>query len=330
MATIRDIAKKAKVSVGTVSRYLGGTMKVKPETAERIDQAVKDMNYVRNSSAASIKTKRSNVVALVFPSMQSLIFGEIAEAINNALSERGYILTTYTTGDELEKEVWATEKMREQRIAGAIFITEPMGDKSTDHLELLEKSGIKTLLINRFFGVNDFNCISADYASGLEQIAEHLKEEGYRKVGLLGGWPDQNHSVVDRVALVEAAGKQGLDFSEEDAKYMYYQEELVKEKTLEMLRDGVDAIVIVSDRWAVEVLDIVEQEGLRIPEDVAVIGMGNTKYAKIRRMTSLDIGLKQLGETAAETLLASFDGAEIERYREIESELVVRGTSKRK
>jgi LacI family transcriptional regulator len=330
MATIRDIAKIAKVSVGTVSRYLSGSMKVKPGTAARIDQAVKDTNYVRNYSAAAIKTKTSHMVALAFPSMQSLVFGEIAEAISNTLTKNGYILTTATTGDDLDQEKRATEKMREQRVAGAIFVTEPMGNKDVSHLQLLEQSGIKTLVINRFFEENELRSISVDFHRGIDLVVEHLKEEGYKKLGLISGWPEQNQSVVDSQAMMDAAKKYGLEYDKQCEKYMYYKDEMIHKQVEELVVYGVDALVVISDRWAIEVMDAVEKLGLRVPEDIAVVGMGNTKYAKIRNMTSLDIKLKQLGEEAAETLLACIRGDEVLVYQEIEPSLVVRSTTKRK
>jgi len=329
MATIRDIAKLANVSVGTVSRYLNGTMRVKPETAQRIDAAVKQTGYVRNYSAAAIKTKTSNTVALVFPSMQSLMFGEIAEGISATLTENGYILTTYTTGDRLENEVWATEKMREQRIAGAIFVTEPIGNKEVEHLILLEKTGIKTLMINRFFEENDFTSISVNFKTGMDCIVKHLKIEGYQSIGVVSGWPEQNQSREFVEAIRMATNKYNLDFDQRKMKYMYYKEDLIFKKTKELIAENADAIICVSDRSAIDALLCIEELGLKAPQDVAIVGVGNTKYAKIRKMTSLDVGLKRLGEEAAKTLLASINGAPYKKFQQVQPELMIRSTTKR-
>lgn len=326
--TIRDIAKKANVSVGTVSRYLNGTMHVKPETAERIDRAVKEMDYVRNYSAASIKTKTSNIIALVFPSMQSLMFGEIAEAISGALNRRGYILTTYTTGDQLENEIWATEKMREQRIAGAIFITEPIGKRGSEHLSILEQTGIKTLMINRFFKENVFPSISVNIQAGLDYTVKHLKEVGYQSIGMVVGWPEQNQSQEFVKGLQIASKKYDLAFDQDKIKFMYYKEQLIFQRTKELLASNTDAIIFVSDRSAIEALIGIEEAGLKSPQDVAIVGVGNTKYAKIRSMTSLDIRLQTLGEEAAKTLLASIEGEPYKHYQEIQPHLVVRNTTR--
>lgn len=327
MTTIRDIAEKAKVSVGTVSRYLNGTMRVKPETADRIDKAVADTNYVRNYSAASIKTKQSNTIALVFPSMQSLIFGEMAEAISQELSQEGFILTTYTTGDEQEKEKWAAEKMREHRVAGAIFITEPIGDKDESHLKSLEKSHIKVLTINRYFKENAFASISADFRQGMDLVVAHLKKTGKKKLGLLCGWPEQNQSKVYVEAFKRACLAEGLPCHPDHIKYMYYKEERIIEKTHALLDKGVDGIITVSDRSAIEALALVEKEGLE--DQVEVVGMGNTKYAKMKDMTSLDAMLKKLGRQAARTLLAMIREEPYPAYQEIHPQLVVRGQRKK-
>jgi DNA-binding LacI/PurR family transcriptional regulator len=326
MPTIRDIAKLANVSIGTVSRYLNGTMQVKPETAQRINQAVKEMNYVRNYSAASIKTKISNTIALVFPSMQSLMFGEIAEAVSATITNKGYILTTYTTGDALENEIWATEKMREQRIAGAIFITEPIGNKSIDHLLMLEQTGIKTMMINRYFQESDFTSISVNFRTGMDHIVKHLKQEGYQSIGLVTGWPEQNQSQQFIEGIKLATQKYHFPYDPEKIKFMYYKEHLIIARTQELVAAGTDAIVFVSDRSAMEALIAMEELGIRCPQDIALIGVGNTKYAKIRNLSSLDIPLKKLGEEAANTLLATIEGKPYQKYQEIQPNLVARNT----
>lgn len=327
MTTIRDIAKNAGVSVGTVSRYLNGTMKVKPETADRIDQAVRDLDYVRNYSAATIKTKTSNVVALVFPSMQSLMFGEIAEAISNTLSRSGYILNTFTTGDNLRREQWAAEKIRELRVAGAVFVTEPIGNKDISHLHALEQSGIRTVMINRFYGESEFECINVDYAGGIGQVMDHLFQRGCRLPGMVCGWPRQNQSVVQAEAFRRSLLRHGLSPEPEQVKYMYYKEKLIQRKVHELLDMGADAIIAVSDRSSVEVNAVLEQAGKRIPEDVALVSLGNTRFAKILRMTALDLKLGELGEKAARMLLARMEGKPGGGIETIVPELVVRRTS---
>ncbi|MHB1394818.1 MAG: LacI family DNA-binding transcriptional regulator [Clostridia bacterium] len=330
MKTINDVAKLAKVSKGTISRYLNGTLKLKEETKQRIETAIAETNYVPSKIAASIKTKNSNTIALVIPSTSNLTFAEIAEAINDTIAPMGYSMVIYTTNDKLELEKQATNKIRENRLDGAIFITEPNGDKDMSHIDLLEESGIKTLMINRFYEPNKYSNISVDYYKGVKEVVKYLTKMDYRKIGLILGWEHQYQSDIYKKGYIDIMKEMGLDTDEKLMKYCNYNEEETKEVVNELIKIGADAFFTISEKSAFIALDIVEQQNIEIPDKMAIVGSGNTEFSRLIKMTSLDGKGELIGKKAAQMLLDKMKGNEEDTFQLIKTDLVVRNTTIKK
>lgn len=330
MTTINDVAKIAKVSKGTISRYLNGTLKPKEETIKRIEEAIAETHYCPNKIAASIKTKNSNTIALVIPSTKNITFAEIAEAINNEISDKGYSMVIYTTNDKLELEKQATAKIRENRLDGAIFITEPQGDKDMSHIDLLEEDGIKTLMINRFYEPNEYSNISIDYYSGVKEVIRYLNKMDYKRIGLILGWEKQDQSEVYKKSYLDAIAELGLPIDEELLQYSNYDEGKTKEIVNRLIDYGADAIFTISDRAALIALDVAEQRGIRIPEELAIVGSGNTDFSRLIKMTSLDGKGEVIGRKAAEILLEKMKEPEEESFFLLETDMIARSTTRMK
>jgi LacI family transcriptional regulator len=329
MATINDVAKIANVSKGTISRYLSGTLKLKEETIQRIEAAIKETNYIPNKIAASIKTKNSNTIALVIPSTKNITFAEIAEAINDVISQQGYSMVIYTTNDKLEMEKQATNKIREHMLDGAIFITEPKGDKDMSHIDLLEKNGIKTLLINRFYEPNVYSNISVDYYKGVREVVKYLTDTNYKKIGIVLGWEHQDQSEIYKKAYIDQLREMHKDIDKKMMIYCDYDEEKTKDVVSDLIKLGADAIFTISDRSALIALDIIEQKNLQIPEQVAIVGSGNTEFSRLIKMTSMDGKGELIGKKAAKMLLNKMKGLEEDTFQLIKTNLVVRNTTRK-
>lgn len=330
MSTINDVAKLAKVSKGTISRYLSGTLKIKEETVNRIEAAIKETNYIPNKTAASIKTKNSNTIAIVIPSTKNITFAEIAESINEVIAQQGYSMVIYTTGDTLEKEKIAAHKIRENRLDGAIFITEPNGNKDMSHIDDLEANGIKTLMINRFYEPNKYSNLSVDYYNGVKEVVKYLTEIEYKKIGLILGWEHQDQSEIYKNGYMDQMKEMGLSIDKNMMMYCKYFEQETKDVVNELIKRGADAIFTISDRSALIALDIVEQKNIEIPEKMAIVGSGNTDFSRLIKMTSLDGKGEKIGEEAANMLLDKMKGNEENTFQVIKTNLVIRNTTRKK
>lgn len=329
MVTIKDVARIAGVNKSTVSRYLNGSLKLKDETVKRIEAAIKETHYIPNKAAAAIKTKKSNTIAIVIPSTKNITFAEIAEAINDVIALKGYSMVIYTTDDNLEKEKNAAFKILENRFSGAIFITEPKGDKDMSHIDLLEENNIKTVLINRFYEENKYSNISINYYDGVKKVIKYLNGLNYDKVGLILGWKNQDQSKIYLKAYKDAYKELGVGYSKNMVYYSDYDVEKIRGLIKELIKKKVDAIFTVSDRSALIALEVIEEEGLRIPEDIAVIGSGNTEFSRLIKMTSLDGRGEEIGKEAAEVLIEKLRGKKYNNFILMNSNVVVRNTTRK-
>lgn len=329
MTTINDVAKLAGVSKAAISRYLSGTLKPREETIKRIEAAIAQTNYIPNRMAASIRTKTSNTIAIVIPASKNIAFAEISDAINEEIAQYGYSMVTYTTNEKIEQEKLASYKIRENRLDGAIFITEPKGDKDMSHIDLLEESGIKTLMINRQYGPNKYSTISVDISNGLKDVMKYLTELGYEKIGLILGWKDQDQTRTYKKAYKEQMKEMNKTVDENLIMYSEFEELETRKVVKELIKNGADAIYTASDRLALIALEELEEYNIEIPEKMAVVGYGNTQFSKLVKMTSLDGKGEQLGKEAAQMLLKKLRGLEEEKFQLLDTSLVVRNTTRK-
>lgn len=329
MTTINDVAKLAGVSKAAISRYLSGTLKPKEETIKRIEAAIAETNYTPNRMAASIRTKTSNTIAIVIPSAKNIAFAEMTEAINDELAPYGYSMVTYTTNEKLEQEKLAANKIRENRLDGAIFITEPKGDKDMSHIDLLEESGIKTLFINRFFEPNKYDNISIDCYNGGKEVVKYLIETNHKKIGLILGWENQDQSELYKKAYKDQLLEMGLEIDESLIDYCNFEEAKTRIIVDQLIERDADSIFAISDRTALIALDVLEEKNIEVPDIISVVGYGNTQFSKLVKMTSLDGKGELIGKMAAQLLLIKLRGIDVSVFELLSTSLVTRKTTKK-
>ncbi len=326
MATIKDIAQRVGVSTCTVSRYINGKIRVREETAARIDQAIKDLDYYKNYSAVSLKTNSSKIIALIIPSLKNLLFAEIAENVVRVLEKQGYTIVTFTTDNQFQKEKEAVRKLMELRVAGAIFITLPYGYTNGDHIRLLEKQGIQCLMINRFFEENEFTSVSTDFYQGARLAVAYLLGRGCRRLSLVSGAPGQPQSEAYVEGFREALTEKGLELESNLIKYCYYDEEKMQDVTRELIGEGADGLFCISDYMALAALEVTEHKPFRSGR-VCLLSSGNTRFAELGNFSSLDHKARDLGRTGAEMLLEKIEGRPDVQFVLIQPEVVDRSAA---
>lgn len=326
MATIKDIALRVGVSTCTVSRYINGKIKVKDETAARIDQAIQDLNYYKNYSAVSLKTNSSKIVALVIPSLKNLLFAEVAESVIQVLEKQGYTMMTMTTDNRFQKEKDAVHKLMELRVAGAMFLTLPYDYTNGEHIRLLENQGVQCLMVNRFYEPNEFSSVSTDFYRGAQLAVEYLASRGCKRISLVSGAPGQPQSEAYEQGFRDGMAAMGLPYDPDLVKYCYYDEQKMKDVTRELLDDGVDGIFCLSDYMALAALEVADLRPFRSGK-VCLLSSGNTRFSELGHFSSLDQQSRQLGTMGAEMLLQKIAGALEKDFFLLPPEVVDRSAS---
>lgn len=327
MATIKDIAERVGVSTCTVSRYINRKIVVKEETARKIDEAIRDLDYHKNYMAVSLKTRSSRIIALVIPSLKNIFFAEIADNIATVLEQHGYSMITFTTDNDIDKEKNTCDKMLEMGVAGAIFMTLPFAYRDGEHIERLRTHKIAVLMVNRFFSPGEFPAIATDFRAGVRQGTELLLARGSRRPGLIVGAEDHPQSDVYREAFIETLQEAGLDQGSAHVKYCYFNARQMERVTDELLDEGVDAIFGISDFTSLSSLSRIRARGLEMPRDIMLIGSGNTQFSELVDITSLDSRTDLLGLEGAKMMLSMLRGRTVEPFVSVPPDIVERGST---
>lgn len=269
--TMKDVAKEAGVSLGTVSKVING-IPVGEEYRKKVEQAIKELDYHLNAYARGLKSNRTNTIAAILPTIAHPYFGLIAHCINSSLQKRGYQMLLCDTDYDNEKEQEMIRMAEQNKVDGIITLTyDP---------KLEVPSEINSVSIDRYLGAN-IPCVASDNYAGGRLAAEKLMENGCRKLAFLRVGSsivgETNKRKDGFVAACEAAGVPYEIKNLEDARDGTVFDPMAEFAVFldDHLQDGVlefDGIFCVTDRLAYQIVQLLRLMGLRVPEDVQVIG----------------------------------------------------------
>lgn len=328
MVTIKDVAKRAGVSVATVSRVLNKSGPVSPEAAERIHEAANALHYVPHGGARSLITSKTSTIGVLLPDLYGGFFSEMIRGIDQTAQHHGYHLLL--SGSHNRKaEMEAAMRAMRGRTDGVIAMS-PHFDAAT-LVENLPPS-LPVILLSCEARDEDYQVIAIDNVGGAEAMVRHLVKLGHRRIAMVMG--EKGHfDTAERLqgyrhALVEAGitpderyEAQG-DFSEASG-HRAVQELLA-------LPDRPTAIFCANDSMAIGGLAAVHDAGLRVPEDMTVVGFDDIPLAHYMSppLSSVHVPVFEMGERAVTRLIAALKGEPVSerRHERLPTRLVVRSS----
>lgn len=329
MVTIRDVAKEAGVSVATVSRIINNKGAASVETIAHVKKVIEEMNYKPNSLAKSLSNQKSDVIALLVPTLNNPFFPELVREIENAANRMGYHIYLCNSDDERSKVKYYLNYMVDHFVAGAIINSLHVEDKD---LALLEESGIKTVTIDRSSVYHSYSSIAVDHVSGAKKAVSHLlKDQQDERVVFISG-PKDEQSAKDRLFGFESAL---LDKHEKVDRIIVYGDfgmESGYEAITSLFEQGVqfDSIFSSNDAMAFGAMRACFERGLNIPKDVRIVGYDNTSFSNYSNppLSTVDQKKADIGKLAVNELLRLLKNnkAQPEKYT-LEPNLVIRDSS---
>lgn len=326
-ATIKDVAALAGVSSATVSRVLDDHPDISQETKERVRSACAQLGYVRNSAARGLAGQATHTIGVIVPDVSNPYFSDLATAIEQAAAEQGYRMLLSNSMRDAKQELQAIDGFLSRQIDG-ILISSLSPDNQDAHRAVLGD------LPCVYIGVNhDGQCsyVAGDNQAGAYRAARYLVELGHRDLVFLGGrersMTREQRAAGFRQALREA-GLAGREFvvpqarATENSQWSY-------ETAMELFRrDPPDAILAFSDVVALRAMEAAEACGIRIPQDVSLVGYDNISFAALPRVHLTTVSQKkfQQGRMAVEQLLQQIRGDRRQSVHLIQPELIVRST----
>jgi len=330
-STIKDIARLAGVSPMTVSRVLNRRPGVKEETRRRVLDIVQRLGYRPSLVARSLVTKRSETLGVIITTIRNPLYLEMAQAMEDKARAMGYNLLLASTHYDRELEARQIEELRSRGVDGLIITSAHVEDPKV--AELAEE-GFPVVLVNRrvlrpdLRGKVDF--VGVDNRKGAMEAVEHLLRMGHRRVGIISG---RRESSVTRERLEgakEAFRRHGLQLKEEWVVEGYFQRASAYEaaQRLLQLEERPTAIFAMGDYMAFGVYDAALQLGLRVPEDLALVGFNDIDFSSMRAvgLTTVHHSIARMGELAVEVLLERIGGRPPGRVVILEPRLVIRSS----
>ncbi|KGI70493.1 LacI family transcriptional regulator [Mycolicibacterium rufum] len=304
MTTMGDVARLAGVSASTVSHVLNGTRKVDAATRQRVEAAIAETGYRRNVAARSLAGGRSHTVGLSISALTNPYFGSLVHAVEQALSDAGYVLIVGDSHDAAEPERRVTDSLLDRQVDGMIVAPAAGSEHST--LPGIARTGTPLVLIDRMLDV-DCDQVGPENAASAQMLTEHLLDRGHRRIAVVRGIPGISSTTERFDGYVAALASRGIAVdptlvlegrsSTDDAER--------EVRALMASANRPTALVSMNNAMTIGTLKAVQHLGLSIPDDVAFVCYDDFEWSDLfsPRLTAAGQDVQTIGATAAELLL---------------------------
>ncbi len=303
--TIKDIARDLNVSVSTVSRALRGMPDVNPQTMKEILRHAEKIDYQPNMAALSLVKKQTHTIGVIVPNLDYFCANAI-RGIDEAALEAGYTVMICQSNESYGREVVNTQRLMSSSVDGLI-VSLSNESNNIDHFKRFMKKEIPIVFFDRVHPDLYAPNVVLDNTHGGEEAVQHLIEQGCRRIVLL-----RSHSTVSVMTLREngyraAHKKAGLPVDESLIIHCDFNQESAYQATLQLFgkRIPFDGIFTVSDRLALGAYSAVKEKGLRIPEDVAIVGFNDEPIMNLLtpKLSSVAQPAFEMGRRAARVFI---------------------------
>ena len=325
MASIKDVAKKANLSVATVSRVMGNKEHVTEKTRKKVEAAIAELNYQPNVTARRLRERKTNCIIVIVPDICNTFFPEVFRGIESVAMKRDYRVLLEDIQNDVEIERKIFNSLPQKQVDGVISLTAKTERKIIESVadeyplviagQFLEDTEIPHVGINNFKAAQD--------------AVEHLLKLGHTRIAHISG-PIGRSIFMDRMrGYCSALERAGL---EADSQFIFYGAHTFESGyelagQIMRLEDPVTAIFAGSDEMAAGAMKALKAAGKRIPEDYAVVGFDDVRIASIvePEITTIYQPKQEMGAKAMEMLFDIMDGKTLENNRVIlEHKLMIR------
>ncbi|NHC14796.1 LacI family DNA-binding transcriptional regulator [Motilibacter deserti] len=328
--SIKQVAQHAGVSVGTVSNVLNRPEMVAASTRQRVQASIRELGFVRNESARALRSGRSRTVGLVVLDVANPFFTDVARGAEAVTDEQGSVVSLCNSGDDPERERRHLERLEEQRVQG-LLIT-PV-DTGSPRLDQLVERGMRVVLVDRRSGRDNRCSVAVDDVLGGRLAGSHLAEQGHRRIAFVGG-PTSIRQVADRLdGVSRAAEEAGVALRVLETPSLTVNAGRAAGEAIAELpvSQRPTSVTCANDLLALGLLQEMTRRGLRVPQDVAIVGYDDIDYAAAAAvpLSSVRQPRELLGRIAAELLFEEINSPEDHEHRQVvfEPELAVRESS---
>ncbi len=304
MPTIRDVAAYARVSPSTVSHVLNGTRFVDPGTEGRVRAAIEALGYRPNSVARSLRRRTTGTIGLLVPDISNPFFADVARSIEDAGFSEGYNVILCNSDGSETKEIAYIDVLLSKQVDGLILIS---SGSRPDPLQVILNAGAPVVVADRELGGLPVDQVLVDNEQGGYLAGQYLARLGHRRIGCIAGPEGLTLSVERITGFRRALAEAGIEWSASTVVHgdFHYASGEVSMRELLRRELGLTAVFAANDVMAVGAVNVLIRSGLRVPDDVSVVGFDNTlqSYAIVPSITTVAQPVAELGEISISLLL---------------------------
>jgi LacI family sucrose operon transcriptional repressor len=321
--TSQDVADLAGVSVTTVSFVInkksGGNVRISEETRRRVWEAVNVLNYRPSSAARALRTKRSGLLALVLPHLQTSYHPLLATSVQNAAKQQDFDIIIHTTQNKIRREKDLLKTVLSRDVDGVIVHAV---QQTSDDIERLVEAGISVVIHGNCPRHPFVDNVMIDEVKAVEEIVSYLIDKGHERIGIISGPVATWIGRLRKEGYLNALRSRGIPLEDEliyDAASWTLGAGTLGMQSLLALSEPPTAVFAASDPLAAEALLVALDTGLSVPEDVAIAGIDDTPEATMvrPRLTTIHKDVNLLGATATQLLMERIESEELLPARQI-------------
>ena len=312
MVTIKDIAKKANVSIGTVSHVINKNRFVSDGVIKRVTDAMEELDYYPNLMAGSLRRKSTRTIGLIIPDISNLLFSALTKEIEKILFAANYNTIICSSEFDEKIELECLETLRMKMVDGLILI--PVSFRS-QYIDKIKKIKIPMVALDRMPDM-DIDVVQNDNYSGGRQAAEHLIELGHKKIGFIDRFSDHSHSIDRRRGFLKVLRDNSIGIKEDfyirahglDFKDGYRAINRILDK-----KDMPTAIFTINDTTALGSIKAIYDRNLKVPKDISIIGYDDIAICNFSspRLTTIHYPQKDVSKFVCKKVLSRIEkGAE--------------------
>jgi LacI family transcriptional regulator len=327
--TIRDVAKAANTSVGSISNYLNNTKRVSENTRERIDRAIDELGFIPNSAVRVVLGGRSHAIGFIIPDAGNPFLTEVARGIEDVAIDARNVVIICNTASDPNREAHYARALSEMRVVGAIV----MALSTTEaHMRTLEASGAAVVVLGASAQGSRFPTVGTDNEQGGFLATQHLLERGHRDIAFIGG-PGADQAIQDRLAGSRRAfAEAGVDpekIRRVDAHGGTLSSRMAAAEEVLSLQPRPTAAVCANDLIALALETVLLREDVSVPEEFALVGYDDIEAAETAPvpLTTVRQPKYELGRAAAELVLELAAGVTPQHHNVFPAELIIRSST---
>ena len=332
-ATIKDLAKELNLSASTVSRALRDHPDISPLTKKRVISLANKLDYHPDSIAQSLQTQKTKTIGVIVPEIKQPFFASVINGIEELAYSAGYTIIVCQSSETYDREVLYTRTLVSHRVAG-LLVSLSQTTQNLDHFKALQRRGVPIVFFDRVNDDIEASKVVVDDYNGAFAAVDHLIKSGYKRIAHLAGPKNLSISKYRLKGYKDALKLGNRPYNEELVVYggLDDTDGVVGFQKLLSLEILPDAVFAVNDPVATGAFLTIKEHGLKIPDDIALVGFSNTNVSSLLDppLTTVEQPTYEIGKTAVQLLLAQINNSEenfVPQFEVLKTHLIIRGST---